>query len=54
LEIKKGKLDMQATHDGDAHPLPYKKTLSMAKILEINNSVVLIRPEQVNPLLRRM
>jgi hypothetical protein len=37
---------MQATHDGDAHPLPCKKTLSMAETLEINNLAVLIRPEQ--------
>jgi hypothetical protein len=48
LEIKKAKLDMQATHDGDAHPLPCKKTLSMGETLEINNPTVLIWPEQVD------
>jgi hypothetical protein len=42
---KKTKLAMQATHDGDVHPLPCKKTLSMAETLEINNLAVLIRPE---------
>jgi hypothetical protein len=45
---KKAKLDMQATHDGDAHPLPCKKTLSMAETLEINNLAVLIWPEQAD------
>jgi len=45
---KEAKLDMQATHDGDTHPLPCKKTLSMAKTLEINNLSVLIRPEQAD------
>jgi hypothetical protein len=39
---------MQAMHDGDAHSLPCKKTLSMAETLEINNPTVLIRPEQAN------
>ena len=39
---------MQATHDGDAHPLPCKKTLSMAETLEINNPAILIRPEQAD------
>jgi hypothetical protein len=39
---------MQATHDGDAHPLPCKKTLSMVKTLEINNPAILIRPEQAD------
>jgi hypothetical protein len=39
---------MQATHDGDAHPLPCKKTLSMAETLEINNLAVLIWPEQAD------
>jgi hypothetical protein len=48
LEIKKAKLDMQAMHDGDAHPLPCKKTLSMAETLEINNPAILIRPEQAD------
>ena len=37
---------MQATHDGDAHPLPCKKTLSMVETLEINNLAILIWPEQ--------
>ena len=36
---------MQATHDGDMHPLPCNKTLSMAEILEINNPAILIRSE---------
>ena len=36
---------MQSTHDGDAHHLPCNKTLSMARILEINNPAILIRPE---------
>jgi len=45
---KKAKLDMQATHDGDAHPLPCKKTLSMAETLEINNPAILIRSEQAD------
>jgi hypothetical protein len=45
---KKAKLDMQATHDGDAHPLSYKKTPSMVETLEINNLAVLIRPEQAD------
>ena len=35
-------------HDGDAHPLPCNKTLSMAETLEINNPAMLIRPEQAN------
>jgi hypothetical protein len=39
---------MQATHDRDAHPLPCKKTLSMAETLEINNLAVLIWPEQAD------
>jgi hypothetical protein len=39
---------MQATHDGDAHPLPCKKTLYMAETLEINNLTVLIWPEQAD------
>ena len=39
---KEAKLDMQATHDGDAHALPCNKTLSMAKTLEINNPAILI------------
>ena len=39
---------MQATHDGDAHPLPCKKTLSMAETLEINNPAILIRSEQAD------
>jgi hypothetical protein len=37
---------MQATHDGDAHFLPCRKTLSTAETLKINNIVILIRPEQ--------
>jgi hypothetical protein len=45
---KVAKLDMQATHDGDAHPLPYNKTLSMAKTLEINNPAIFIRLEQAD------
>jgi hypothetical protein len=45
---KKAKLNMQATHDRDAHPLPCKKTLSMAETLEINNLAVLIWPEQAD------
>jgi hypothetical protein len=45
---KKAKLDMCATHDGDAHPLPCKKTLSMAETPEINNPAVLIQPEQAD------
>jgi len=48
LEIKKAELDMQATHDGDVHPLPCNKTRSMAETLEINNPSVLIQPEQVD------
>ena len=36
---------MQATHDGDMHPLPCNRTLSMAEILEINNPAILIRSE---------
>ena len=36
---------MQATHEGDVHPLSCNKTLSMARILEINNPAILIRPE---------
>ena len=39
---------MQATHDGDAHPLPCKKTLSMAETLEINNRAILIRLEKAD------
>jgi hypothetical protein len=39
---------MQATHDGDAHPLPCKKTLSMVETLEINNLAILIRPKQAD------
>ena len=39
---------MQATHDGDAHPLPCNKTLSMAETWEINNLAILIRPEQAD------
>ena len=39
---KEAKLDMQATHDGVVHPLPCNKTLSMARILEINNPAILI------------
>ena len=39
---------MQAMHDEDAHPLPCKKTLSMAETLEINNPTVLIQPEQAD------
>ena len=39
---------MQATHDGDAHPLPCEKTLSMAETLEINNPTILIWPEQAD------
>ena len=39
---------MQATHDGDAHPLPCKKTLSMTETLEINNPAILIWPEQAD------
>jgi hypothetical protein len=35
-------------HDGDAHPLPCRKTLSMAETLEINNPAILIRPEQAD------
>jgi hypothetical protein len=48
------KLDMQATHDEDAHPLLCKKTLSMAKSLEINNPAVLIRLEQADFTIGRM
>jgi hypothetical protein len=44
---------MQATHDGDAHPLPCKKTLSMIETLEINNPAVLIRPEQADSTIRK-
>jgi hypothetical protein len=39
---------MQATHDGDAHHLPCKKTLSMAQVLEINNPTIMIRPKQTD------
>jgi hypothetical protein len=39
---------MQAMHNGDAHPLPCKKTPSMAETLEINNLAVLIRLEQAD------
>jgi hypothetical protein len=35
-------------HDGDAHPLPCKKTLSMAETLEINNLAILIWLEQAD------
>ena len=45
---KESKLDMQATHDGDAHHLPWNKTLSMAEVLEINNSAILIRLGQAD------
>ena len=34
---------MQATHNEDAHPLPCKKTPSMAETLEINNPAILKR-----------
>ena len=44
---------MQATHDGDAHPLPCKKTLFMVETLEINNLAVLIRPEQADFAIRK-
>ena len=47
------KLDIQATHDEDAHPLPCKKMLSMAETLEINNLAVLIRPEQDDSTIRK-
>ena len=40
-------------HDGDAHPLPCKKTLSMAETLEINNRAVLIRPEKADSVIRK-
>jgi hypothetical protein len=46
LKSKEAELDMQATHDGDTHPLPCNKTLFMAETLEINNPTVLIPPEQ--------
>jgi hypothetical protein len=39
---KEAKLDMQATHDGCAHLLPCRKTLSMAETLKINNPAILI------------
>jgi hypothetical protein len=45
---KRQKMDMQATHDRDAYLLPCRKTLSMAKTLEINNPAILIRPEQAD------
>ena len=45
---KEAELDMQATHDGDVHPLSCNKTLSMAETLEINNPTALIRPEQAD------
>jgi hypothetical protein len=45
---KEAKLDMQATHDGDAHPLACNKTLYMPETLEINNPAILIRPEQAD------
>jgi hypothetical protein len=47
-KTKVAKLDMQATHDGDAYPSPCNKTLSMAETLEINNPAILIRPEQAD------
>jgi hypothetical protein len=45
---KVAKLDMQATHDGDAYPSTCNKTLSMAETLEINNPAILIRPEEAD------
>jgi hypothetical protein len=45
---------MQAMHDKDVHPSPCNKTLSMDKILEINNLAVLIRPEQADSTIRKM
>jgi hypothetical protein len=50
---KETELDMQATHDGDAHPLPCNKTLSMAETLEINNLAILIRSEQADSTIRK-
>jgi hypothetical protein len=51
---KEAELDMQATQDGDAHPLPCNKTLSMAETLKINNSAILIRPEQADSTIRKI
>ena len=48
FENQEAKLDMQATHEGDVHPLSCNKTLSMAETLEINNPTALIRPEQAD------
>jgi hypothetical protein len=45
---KEAELDMQATHDEDAHPLPCNKTLSMVETHEINNPTILIRPKQAD------
>jgi hypothetical protein len=50
---KETELDMKATHDGDAHPLPCNKTLSTAETLEINNPAILIRPEQADFTIRK-
>jgi hypothetical protein len=50
---KVAKVDMQATHDGDAYPSPCNKTFSMAKTLEINNPAILIRPEQADSTFRK-
>jgi len=47
-KLKVAELDMQATHDGNAHPSPCNKTLSMAKTLELNNPVILIQPVQAD------
>ena len=42
---------MQATHDGDAYPLPCNKTLFMAQVMEINNPAILIRLEQATSII---
>ena len=51
---KEAELDIQAMHDGDAHPLPCNKTLSIIEILEINNPAILIRSEQADSTIEKM
>jgi hypothetical protein len=47
-------MDMQATHDTDAHHLPSNETPSFAKTLEVNNLVIFIRLEQVDSTIRKI
>jgi hypothetical protein len=51
---KEVELDMQATHDEDAYPLPCNKILSMAETHEINNPATLIRSEQADSNIGKM